>query len=214
MLFFVSFLVAPFFSAISYTQPDVMAPTPTVLAQTPVAKAAPVATATTTAQVPFYSQFKDISSPSWQKVGCGIASLAMIVDYYGPKVSVDTLLTEGIKKGAYDKNAGWTYAGLVSVSKKYGLSGTWYSTSGSGKSAALSKLETAVAKGPIIASVHYKLEPTNPIPHLIVVTAMKDGFVYYNDPANRTGGGKISIDAFYKAWKGRYIVIRPSATVA
>jgi uncharacterized protein YvpB len=74
--------------------------------------------------VPFYSQFKDILSAQWQKVGCGVTSLAMIIDYYDPNtVSVNTLLKQGIAAGAYDTNAGWTYAGLIGLSQKYGLDG-------------------------------------------------------------------------------------------
>jgi len=63
-----------------------------------------------TGHVPFYSQFKDITDPTWQKVGCGIASLAMLIDYYKPAVSVDSLLTEGITTGAYITSAGWSHA--------------------------------------------------------------------------------------------------------
>ena len=208
MVLLLLLLASPMPATVAYSPSIAKSPAPIVVS-------APTKQATsTTTSVPFYSQFKDISSPSWQKVGCGIASLAMIVDYYGPGVSVDTLLSEGIKKGAYDKSAGWTYAGLVNVSKKYGLAGTWYSVSGSGKTASLAKLEKSVTSGPVIASVHYKLEPTNPIPHLIVVTGMKNGYVYYNDPANSSGGRKIATDAFYKAWKGRYIVIRPTTALA
>ncbi len=51
--------------------------------------------------VPFYSQFSDITSATWQKVGCGIASLAMLIEYYNPGVvTVDTLLEEGIAADA------------------------------------------------------------------------------------------------------------------
>lgn len=34
--------------------------------------------------VPF-SQFADISAPEWRKVGCGIASTAMIIDFFNPE---------------------------------------------------------------------------------------------------------------------------------
>jgi ABC-type bacteriocin/lantibiotic exporter with double-glycine peptidase domain len=176
----------------------------------PLAAAAPTAPKAPT--VPFYSQFRDISSSKWQKVGCGITSLAMLVGYYQQKpVSVDTLLTEGIKAGAYS-DAGWSYAGLIGVAKKHGLTGSAYDLGGSSKSAALTSLTKALANGPVIASVHYKLEPTNPIPHLIVVTAIKDGVVYYNDPANKGGQTTASTKIFTAAWKQRYIVIRPAGT--
>src|SRR3989344_8293245 len=46
--------------------------------------------------VPFYSQFSDIRDAKWQKLGCGIADLAMLIEFYKPgMVSVNTLLKEG-----------------------------------------------------------------------------------------------------------------------
>ncbi|MCX6819673.1 MAG: C39 family peptidase [Candidatus Adlerbacteria bacterium] len=82
----------------------------------PAIQQTPIHATTTVPMVPFYSQFRDIASASWQKVGCGITSLAMILDYYKPAVSVNTLLKQGIAADAYSA-AGWTYNGLISVSK-------------------------------------------------------------------------------------------------
>lgn len=165
------------------------------------------------ANVPFYSQFADITSSKWQKVGCGIASIAMVIDYYSTDpVSVDALLKRGIASGAYDTNAGWSHQGLINLTKKYGLNGSSQDLSGLSSKAALAKLQTQLKDGPVIVSVHYKFEPTNPIPHLVVIDGIRDGVVYYNDPAAKGGKKQISSSAFAKAWKQRYIVIRPTAT--
>ncbi len=159
--------------------------------------------------VPFYSQFADISSPKWQKVGCGIASLAMLIEFYEPKkVKVDTLLSEGIAAGAYLADAGWTHAGLISLSKKYGLTGTSHDLAGSSMTAAFSKLESVLEEGPVMVSVHYTFNPKNPIPHLVVISGVREGKVFYNDPAEPSGGGSLSVEKFKKAWKKRYIEIR------
>ena len=157
--------------------------------------------------VPFFSQFTDISSPKWQKVGCGIASLGMIIEYYKPgTVSVDTLLADGLEQGAYS-DAGWTYKGLIGVSSAYGFTGESHDLAGN--AGAFTQFKDAVRRGPVIASVYYTFEPGNPIPHLVVVTKIEGDTVYYNDPAEREGGGTISVDAFTKAWKKRYIEIYP-----
>lgn len=183
-----------------------------------VPPALPPQTATSTIvqtipSVPFYSQFTDISSPSWKKVGCGIASLAMIVDYYSDTpVTVDTLLQQGIAAHAYS-SAGWTYSGLIAVGNTYGLVGTTFDYGKSTASSALSELTDALVDGPVIASVHYKFEPTNPIPHLVVIDGIKGDTVYYNDPAAKSGSLTISKSAFLKAWKQRYIVLRPKKSV-
>lgn len=161
--------------------------------------------------VPFYSQFSDISDPSKQKIGCGVASLAMIIEYYnGDKISVDKLFETGLEAGAYLENAGWIHSGLINLSKKYKLDGESKYFSYLGKEGALAKLETALKAGPVLASVHYTFEPTNPIPHLVVINGFKDDIIYYNDPAEKTGGGTINKEKFLKAWKSRFIEIRPT----
>lgn len=160
--------------------------------------------------VPFFSQFADITPVEWKKVGCGIASLAMLVDFYKPgSASVDELLQDGIASGAYLSSAGWTHAGLINIAKKFGLTGESRSLADLSMTDAFAKLATVVAEGPVMVSVHYTFEPTNPIPHIVVVNGVKDGKVFYNDPAEGAGGHSLSIEKFKGAWKKRYISIRP-----
>lgn len=161
--------------------------------------------------VPFFSQFSDISLEKWRKVGCGIASLAMLIEYYEPQtVSVDELLSDGIAEGAYLTDAGWSHAGLIKLSHQFGLHGESHSMANSSMAEAFAKLENVLTAGPVMASVHYTFDPKNPIPHLVVVNGVADGKVYYNDPAEKAGGGSISIAKFQSAWKKRYIEIRPA----
>lgn len=160
--------------------------------------------------VPFYSQFKDISIPEWQKVGCGITSLAMILDYYKPAVAVNTLLKQGIDSGAYINGVGWSYRGLISVGKKYGLEGKSYDLAKSDTQTSFTELQRHLKDGPIMVSIHYKFDSTSTIPHLVVLNKMIGNTIYYNDPAAQSGNRKISSDVFLKAWKKRFIVIRPA----
>lgn len=162
-------------------------------------------------QTPFYSQFDDISNPSWRKVGCGIASLAMIIELYNPgKVSVDDLLAEGIESGAYLNDAGWIHKGLINLAQDYGLNGDTRDLSGFSTDNALEELESTLDEGPVMASVHYTFDPKNPIPHLVVINKIVGDTVYYNDPSEKAGNGSISTTQFLKAWKKRYIEIRPT----
>ena len=161
--------------------------------------------------VPFYSQFTDISDPNWRKVGCGIASLAMIIELYNPgKVSVDKLLDQGIKSNAYLSDAGWIHHGLIKLAQKYGLNGDTHDLSGLSTQKALAILEDTLTTGPVMASVHYTFDPKNPIPHLVVINKIDGNTVYYNDPSEKAGNGSISTDKFLKSWKKRYIEIRPA----
>ncbi len=161
--------------------------------------------------VPFYSQFKDIHNNTWQKVGCGITSLAMVIDYYSnDKISVDTLLKQGVASGAYNQTYGWIHNGLITVSKEYGMKGKSYDVSSETKDKSFSTLQSYLADGPVIVSVHYKFDPKNSVPHLVVLDGYKNGVIYYNDPAAKIGQKTISQADFQKAWKKKFIVIRPS----
>ncbi len=181
--------------------------TPSIVQAEQVAKQAPAPSAVPS--VPFYSQFKDITSATWQKVGCGVTSLAMIIDYYKSAVPVNTLLKEGVAAGAYLQNAGWTYKGLIGLSQKYGLKGNSYDLGKLGTDAAFSQFKDSLKNGPVIASVHYKFDPKSTIPHLVVINGIKGDILYYNDPAAKVGEKQISTADFLKAWKKRFIVIRP-----
>lgn len=160
--------------------------------------------------VPFYSQFHDIQALSWQKVGCGIASLAMVIDYYKPDtVSVNTLLTQGIASGAYNQKAGWVHQDLITLSKKYGLNGNSFDLTQLDKETAFIQFKKYLEDGPVIVSVHYKFDPRSPIPHLVVIDGIDNDVIHYNDPAAKSGDRTISTTDFLKGWKKKFIVIRP-----
>jgi len=166
--------------------------------------------ATLVFDVPFYSQLQDISSTKWKKLGCGIASTAMLIEFYKPGAisSVDSLLDEGIASGAYLNGAGWIHKGLASLAEDYGLTGRNYDLSTASMNTAFTQFKTALNEGPVIASVYYTFDPQSPIPHLVVVNGIDGDTVYYNDPSEKSGKGSISATKFKKAWKKRYIEVR------
>ena len=160
--------------------------------------------------VPFLSQFTDISRDDWKKRACGIVSLAMLIELHKPgEIGVNELLEEGIASGAYLNNAGWIHNGLALLANEHGLYGKSYDFSPLTIIKAFNELEKSLNKGPVIASVHYKFDQHNPIPHLVVINSIKDGQIYYNDPAEKIGGQSISIEKFTTAWKKRYIEVLP-----
>lgn len=160
--------------------------------------------------VPFYSQFKDIRALSWQKNSCGVASLAMLIEYYKPGiVSVNKLLTQAIDSGAYRQDVGWKHRELALLSKKYGLEGKNYDLSSSDKKIAFAQFKDFLEDGPVIASVYNKFDPKSTVPHLVVINGIKGDTIYYNDPAAKNGGKEISTADFLKGWKKRFIVVRP-----
>ncbi len=198
------------------TSTDALAPHPPVESETLLAASLPAADTTDVVvatrtepsvfTVPFYSQLTDITAASWKKVGCGITSLAMLIAFYEPGEldSVDSLLAEGIAAGAYSPE-GWTYRGLIDVAAQHGLGGSTHDYRTASMETAFTEMVSDLARGPVMASVHYTFTPTNPIPHLVIINGIKNGTVYYNDPADTKGGGSISVAQFKSSWKKRYL---------
>ncbi|MGM0482408.1 MAG: C39 family peptidase [Patescibacteria group bacterium] len=161
-------------------------------------------------EVPFFSQSEDISLSYWKSRACGVASLAMIIEFHSPgRTSPQELLSEGLDSGYYLSGAGWTHQGLASLAHKYDLEGSPYDLSHMDTETAYSRMRSLLEKGPIIASVFHGFDPQSPIPHLVVVNGVKDGLVYFNDPDGSSGGGSISVDGFKRGWKKRFITAHP-----
>jgi uncharacterized protein YvpB len=160
--------------------------------------------------VPLYSQIADISSVAWKQKGCGVADVAMIVEFYKPKTtSVQKVLEEALASGAYQKNVGWKHDGLAALAVKHGLVGRTFDLSKLQKDIAFDQFKDLVKEGPVIASIHRGFNPKSPYGHLIVITGFDDTTVYYNDPGKHDGIRKVPIADFVKGWKKRLIVIRP-----
>lgn len=159
--------------------------------------------------VPFHSQLSEIASYEWQMQGCGVASLAMEIDFFKPKTaSVMKLLKEGLSSGAYVKNVGWSHQGLADLAEKYGLEGKVHDFSKLKKDMAFAELADSLSGGPVIASIYNKFNPKSTLGHLIVVTGFDEDYVYYNNPASTGGEKKIGVTDFLSGWKKRYITIR------
>lgn len=163
--------------------------------------------------VPLFSQISDISSVAWKQKGCGVVDVAMIVEFYKPKTtSVQKVLEEALKQGAYVKNVGWSHNGLAALAVEYGLVGKTVDLSTVKNSIALSQFKDIVKEGPVIASIHRGFNPKSSYGHLIVVTGFDDKLVYYNDPGKHDGIRTVAIADFIKGWKERLIVIREPDT--
>lgn len=160
--------------------------------------------------VPLFYQISDISTVAWKQNGCGVTDVAMIIDFYKPNTTtVQEVLEQGIKSGAYQKNVGWKHEGLAQLATAHGLIGKTFSYTHLDKSSAFEELRDVVAEGPVIASIYRGFNPNNSHGHLIVVTGLDDTYVYYNDPGKKDGKKKIKIADFKNGWKKNIIVIRP-----
>lgn len=165
--------------------------------------------------VPFYSQFQDVPRIEWQGKACGIASLAMAMEFYKPKsVSVTKLLLQALDFGAYQINAGWKHQELSALAELYGLSGKAYDFAKLDNRSAFNEFKTVLKDGPVIVSIHNKFNPKSGLGHLIVVTGINDNAVFYHDPAGNGKEKAISASGFLSGWKQRFIAVRERAQAA
>jgi hypothetical protein len=175
--------------------------------------------------VPFTSQYSDLGHHEWRARGCGIASLHMMMRYWhaldgrNQLPTLDELLERGRAVGAYREGVGWTHAGLVSLAVAYGYNGfnaDYAPQSPTPKSAddAWQDLVSELERGPVMASVYAGLDATRGGGHIVVVTGVQDELVHFNDPeemSEREGLRILAADVFLRAFKQRYIVIRPAS---
>lgn len=160
--------------------------------------------------VPLYSQIRDISWTEWQQKGCGVADVAMLVNYYKPETTnVQAVLENGIKSGAYVKNVGWSHDGLAKLASRYGLIGKVHAFWDYDRTTALSEFKKIIDEGPAIASIHRNFDPKLSFGHLIVITGYDENFVYFNDPGKKDGIRTVPVSQFMNGWKRKLIVIRP-----
>ena len=159
--------------------------------------------------VPFYSQFRDISIAKWKKLGCGVAGLAMLIEYQiGRPVSVMQLLFEGIAAGAFQNGVGWKHQALASLAENYGLNGRAYDLSTKNNRAALQELLGVLRDGPVLISIHHKFDPARTLGHLVAVTGFENDVFFYHDPEGPDQARVISTADFLKGWKKRFIAVR------
>jgi hypothetical protein len=174
--------------------------------------------------VPFISQFTDITNSDWQWRSCGIAALKMVLDYwhacdsFNRTVDVDELHRIGIQESAYRPGIGWTHAGLAAAACRLGYTAynrDWAEQGPTPKDEATAwhlTLEELTA-GPVLVSVYSGFERSRGGGHIAVLTGHEDEVVFLNDPeqqCTREGVRVLALRSFLKAFKYRIIVVRPN----
>ena len=142
--------------------------------------------------LPLVSQYLDMPLASWKARSCGIAALATVVEFYtGVKISLRSHFKNARAVGAYMLGVGWKHKELAALGAQFGLSGKNFDWANETGARAWKNLKLALKRGPIIASIHKDFMKTND-GHLIVVSAIKNDLVFYNEPASKTRKGIVS----------------------
>lgn len=158
-----------------------------------------------------YSQYLDVLSDEWKPRSCGIVSLKMVLEYLcGEIYDADDLVADGVERDGFIKGIGWKHQALVDMANARGCDAKREDWSEHAPYDALERLSVALQSGPVIASVYSNLDPTTQSGHLVVVTGIEHGRVFYNDPAahTRTDIARwAKVEDFLNGWKRRVILI-------
>lgn len=164
-----------------------------------------------------HSQLRDVSDPEWHRRSCGIAALKMVMEFLSPNASfpsLDALIAEGVQKGAYLENKGWSHDGLVALARKYGFSAAGYDWTALSASQAFSYFLRCLSEYPLIASVTKEFSPSK-ANHLIVVRGIRGNIVSVTDPLRLTDeemAYTVPLEYFLQHWTRRIIYIAPAGT--
>ena len=166
------------------------------------------------------SQYLDLKNKNWQKAGCGVVSLLMLMRYLqaGGKnsnqrlPSADKLYQVGLNRRAYIKGVGWRHSGLVGLAKIYGFKNTKrYDLSKMSFDQSLTKLKLELKTDPVLVSVFSKYEPGRG-GHLVVLLSLSKTVAEVLDPDTKVQSAvyrKLSAQKFLSAYKSRFITVRP-----
>jgi uncharacterized protein YvpB len=157
--------------------------------------------------VPYYSQYLNVTDPFWMLRSCGAICFKMVTEYYGKDASnIVSFCNEARDKGGYDINNGWVHDYLVikllemglKAERKEGLVG-------------IDEIITSLDAGnPVIVSVEKRvLEQTRF--HIIVVVGHEDNNIFYHEPEStdkiRGAYRRCNTETFINYWRGKAIFI-------
>jgi hypothetical protein len=212
-------MLAPFNTAELYS---VVTPVPDEAAATPepVAEATPEVLDGIQIRTPYRTQFDG----SYHEGGnCGIASIAMALEYYGINVGTHEL-RESVNRisGDWGRASGVAWVHLKRGVEQYGLQ-TYGLTDERGRMKVwtMDDLLYETQQGrPVIILAHYRSLPGHETAgwygdHYIVFLGMTaDGNVVYHDPAFRDGQGAVMVTSqatFERAWTNNWAGVNRSA---
>ncbi len=144
-------------------------------------------------EVPYYSQFVDVTDSFWMLRACGATSLKMVAEYHGVDVAdIISLCNEAKDRGGYDMQNGWIHDYLITKAKELGL--TAFRKEGIKD---LDEIKSFLDNGnPVIVSVEKRVLEQKRF-HIIVLVG------YEQVQASQAGIGsvendsEVSIDCFY-----------------
>jgi uncharacterized protein YvpB len=165
--------------------------------------------------IPFYSQFTNVTLEEWKERACAPTCLKMALDFLGEwkfEKSIDELIIEGLEIGAYQEGVGWIHNGLVRLAHNYGFFAYSEEFRSLDKNIennffdkAIEKIKSKIDAGlPVIVSCSKNWDEVHKY-HQVVVTGYDDAGFFYHEPHKETaeeGAHRhVSFDTFRIHWR-------------
>lgn len=168
-------------------------------------------------EVPYYSQYLNVTDPYWMPRACGMAAVKMVLDYHGKQTpALEEMVKTGHADGGYSPS-GWLHDYFIAFLKAYGLDA--YRKEGMDEKEGLQEIRNALeAENPVIVSiVKHALEQTKF--HMIVLTGFTEDdhgatrTLFYHDPEGTSeeqgAQREVDVGTFLSDWRKMAIFACP-----
>lgn len=177
-------------------------------------------------EIPYYSQYKDVTLESWSERACAPTCLKMVLDYLSEgefNHSIDDIILEGTTiVGGYIEGVGWNHAGLIRIAHNHNFlaydeefrsikvnteSKTFEKSEFENEmlEKGIEKMKKILGEGkPVIISCSKNFDEIHK-PHQVVLTGFDDEGFYYHEPAKNSeedgAHRQVSFDNFRIHWR-------------
>ena len=153
--------------------------------------------------------------PDWQKNGCGIACVAMVLARAGKKCIPEDLAKEALALNGYLEGVGWRHTALARTITNHGVPAYAQEFTSPDKNTTLRTIglqkiqKQAIAAIPSIISVCRNFKPNAQTTHLVVVVGFNQQNFIIDDPDHTHGAANIQIpiEQLAQVWRGYAIFI-------
>lgn len=166
--------------------------------------------------VPYHSQFLDVTDPYWMPRACGLSALKMMLDYYGKDAPDIVGLAEAAKRDGGYGATGLVHDYVVEVAKRHGLESHREEKMDEREGVAALERELRAGHPVIVSAVKLILGQTKF--HMVVLTGFEEeggalsGF-YFHEPesTDREAGSHVFVPLpkFLKSWRKMAIFMAP-----
>lgn len=164
-------------------------------------------------EVPFFWQYAPEISESWRHRACTMTSLAMVLNFFGTKISPQEVIDQGLSIKAYIEGVGWDHRATSMIAHNHGVhaysqefrtltEGVPSKFDADFLSTGISKIEKSLSANiPVLASIKMDFKDMDE-PHTIVLVGMTDTDFIYHDSKYEDGAYKqVSKETFKNFWR-------------